>query len=49
MSYTMSFQERAKLGLEQLSNQSPVTLTIAKNQAQMLKLKSTTKKKKVRS
>ncbi|MFN6074570.1 MAG: hypothetical protein ACK476_14180 [Fluviicola sp.] len=49
MSYTISFQERAKLGLEQLSNQSPVTLTMARNQAQMLKTKSTTKKKKQRS
>lgn len=42
----MSFQKRAKLGLEQLSNQSPVTLTMARNQAQSLKMKSTSKNKK---
>lgn len=29
MNYTISFQERAKLGLEQLSKLSPVTLTMA--------------------
>ena len=44
----MSFQERAKLGLEQLSKQSPVTLTMARKQAQLLKSKSTSKKKKQR-
>ena len=44
----MSFRERAKLGLEQLSKQSPVTLTMARKQAQQLKTKSTTKSKKQR-
>ncbi|WP_396174550.1 hypothetical protein [Flavobacterium sp.] len=48
MNYTMSFRERAKLGLEQLSNQSPVTLTMARQQAQSLKTKSTSKNKKQR-
>ena len=33
----MSFQERAKLSLEQLSKQSPVTLEMARNQVQKLK------------
>nr|WP_309760020.1 hypothetical protein [Flavobacterium sp.] len=49
MNYTMSFQERAKLGMEQLSNQSPVTLTMACKQAQSLKTKSTSKNKKQRN
>lgn len=44
----MSFQERAKLGLEQLSNQSPVTLAKARSQAQKLKTQSNTKNKKQR-
>lgn len=35
----MSFQERAKLGLEQLSNQPPVTLDMARDQVQQLKNK----------
>lgn len=48
MNYTMSFQERAKLGFEQLSKQSPVTLAMARKQAQLLKLKSITKKNKKR-
>jgi hypothetical protein len=48
MNYTLSFQERAKLGLEQLSKQLPVTLTMARKQAQLLKTKSTTKIKKQR-
>ncbi|MFM2231052.1 MAG: hypothetical protein RL607_2310 [Bacteroidota bacterium] len=42
----MSFQERAKLGMEQLSKQLPVTLTMARNQAQLLKAKSNSKNKK---
>lgn len=42
----MSFQERAKLGLEQLSKQSPVTLTMARQQAKKLREKSITKIKK---
>ncbi len=44
----MSFQERAKLGLEQLSKQSAVTLKTARDQAEFLKKKSTTKNKKAR-
>jgi hypothetical protein len=48
MNYTMSFQERAKLGLEQLSKQSPVTLAMARKQAQLLKLKSIIKNKRKR-
>ena len=36
----MSFQERAKLGLEQLSKQLPVTLTMTRRQAQQLKTKN---------
>ncbi|MFM2213498.1 MAG: hypothetical protein RL427_761 [Bacteroidota bacterium] len=48
MNYMMSFQERAKLGLEKLSKQSPVTLAMAKKQAQLLKTKSTSKLKKQR-
>jgi len=31
MNYTISFQERVKLAMEQLSKQSPVTLENAKN------------------
>jgi hypothetical protein len=46
MNYNMSFQERAQLGLEELSNQSPVTLEIAREQAERLKSKSTSKNKK---
>lgn len=49
MNYTISFQERAKLGLEQLSKQLPVTLTMARKQARQLKLKSLSKNKKQRS
>ena len=48
MNYTISFQERTKLGLEQLSKQSPVTLKMAKKQAQQLKTKSISKNKKER-
>ena len=48
MNYTISFQERAKLGLEQLSKQSPVTLTMAKKQVELLKTKSISKNKKER-
>ena len=49
MNYTLSFQERAKLGLEQLSKQLPVTLTMARKQAQLLKTKSSTETKKQRA
>ena len=48
MNSTMSFQERAKLGMEQLSKQSPVTLMMARRQAQQLKTQSTSKIKKSR-
>ncbi len=48
MNYKISFQERVKLGMEQLFNQSPVTLAMARRQAQHLKMKSTTKNKKQR-
>ena len=37
MDYTISFQERVKLGMEQLSKQSPVTLSMAHTQIQKLK------------
>jgi hypothetical protein len=40
MNYTISFQERAKLAMELLSKQSPVTLTMARNQAMRLKAQS---------
>jgi hypothetical protein len=40
MNYTISFQERVKLGLEQLSKQSPVTLEMARQQALNLKSQS---------
>jgi len=33
----MSFQERAKLGMKQLSNQPPVSLAISRHKAQNLK------------
>ncbi len=46
MNFTISFQERAKLGLEQLSKQSPVTLEMARLQAQKLKSQSTSGNKK---
>jgi hypothetical protein len=48
MNYNMSFQERAQLGLEELSNQLPVTLAIAREQAERLKIKSVSKNKKKR-
>ena len=44
----MSFQERSKLGLEELSKQSPVTLAKARNQAQALKIQSASSNKKQR-
>ena len=49
MNYNMSFQERAQLGLEELSNQSPVTLEMAREQAERLKIKSVSKNKKKRA
>lgn len=44
----MSFQERTKLGMEQLSKQSPVTLTKAREQARRLKTQSKSKNNKQR-
>ncbi len=51
MNYTISFQERAQLALEQLSNQLPVTLAMARQQARKLKTQSIqrTRNKEVRS
>jgi hypothetical protein len=49
MSYAMSFQERAKLGMEKLSKQQPVTLKIALEQVKWLRDRSITKNKKQRS
>lgn len=43
MNYNVSFQERAKLGMEQLSKQQPVTLKEAKEQVNWLKSQSSTK------
>ncbi len=40
MKSELSFQERAKLGMEQLSKQPPVTLEKARQQAQKLKIQS---------
>ena len=37
MTYKISFQERAKLGMELLSKQSPTTLKKARQQAQKLR------------
>ena len=44
----MSFAERAKLSMELLSKQPPVTLEETRKQAQWLKKVSTSKKKKQR-
>lgn len=46
MNYNLSFQERAKLSMEQLSKQQPVTLEEAKAQVQWLKDSSISKNKK---
>jgi hypothetical protein len=46
MNYKISFQERAKLSMEQISKQSPVTLEIASEQALWLKKETTSKNKK---
>lgn len=48
MNYKISFKERAKLALEQLSKQLPITLKMAKQQAKQLKTQSISKGKKVR-
>lgn len=44
----MSFEERAKLGMEKLSKQLPITLEKAKKQAQILREQSSAKNKKSR-
>jgi hypothetical protein len=46
MKSELSFQERAKLGMEQLSKQQPVTLEKARKQAQNLKTQSKSVNKK---
>jgi hypothetical protein len=46
ITFMQSFQERAKLGMEKLSKQSPITLEKAREQAQRLKDQSTSKSKK---
>ncbi|PIF30653.1 hypothetical protein CLU81_1095 [Flavobacterium sp. 9] len=48
MNYKISFQERAKIGMEILSKQSPVTLEKARAQAQRLSQASKSKAKKER-
>jgi len=44
MNYKISFQERAKLGMEMLSKRSPVTLEEARAQVKWLKEMSTSRK-----
>lgn len=46
--YKISFQERAKLGMEMLSKRSPVTLEEAREQAERLKNNSVSFDKKKR-
>jgi hypothetical protein len=48
MNYKISFQERAKLSMEQISKQPPVTLEEARAQAKWLSELSTSKEKKQR-
>jgi hypothetical protein len=48
MNYKISFQERAKLGMEMLSKRSPVTLEEARAQAERLKNNSVSSGKKKR-
>ena len=40
MNYPISFKERVKLAMEQLSKQSPVTLENSKKQVEFLKQKA---------
>ncbi len=49
MNYNISFQERAKMGMEIISKQPPVSLEAAKKQVENLKKMSTQKNKKQRS
>ncbi|EPE01231.1 hypothetical protein [Capnocytophaga sp. oral taxon 336] len=46
MSYKLSFAERAKLAMEILSKQPPVTLEEAREQARKVRERSTSKTKK---
>ncbi len=48
MNYKISFEKRAKLAMENLSKQQPVTLEKALKQVQWLKEMSQTKQKKQR-
>lgn len=48
MNYKISLQERAKLSLEQLAKQKPVTLEEARAQAKRLREESQSKQKKQR-
>lgn len=48
MNYKLTFQERAKIGMEKLAKQEPVTLEEARAQAKWLKELSTSKEKKKR-
>ncbi|MEB2787295.1 hypothetical protein [Algoriphagus persicinus] len=48
MNYAISFKERVKLGLEQLSKQLPITLEMVRIQAQKLKAQSKSENKKQR-
>ena len=49
MSYKLSFAERAKLAMEILSKQPPVTLEEARAQARRVSERSTSKMKKQRA
>ena len=49
MSYKLSFAERAKLAMEILSKQPPVTLEEARAQARRVRERSTSKIKKQRA
>jgi len=48
MNYKISFQERAKIGMEILSKQGPVTIEKARAQAERLSRASKSKEKKQR-
>jgi len=49
MNYNISFQERAKKGMEIIAKQPPISLVDAKRQVEKLKKLSTQKNKKQRS
>ena len=46
MNYELSFQERARLGMEILSRQLPVTLKMAREQAERIRTQSKSEVKK---